>query len=336
LERRAVMIVLTNYRGGLKEVDEGITELLNAARGEVEAWAFRRVRREDVEALYRYSWYDPTDFGVALVGGKAPLVVGTAWAYPAPNPRGRHTIAPTIAPNTGLGREGLEKLLAWGRWRLEALGGARGRVTIRSWLEGSTTHRLVREVLGGAGVEEHELTLMRWGGRSGRAEALEGYVIREGDVGGDDLVEAVRIYNKVFAEELGFVRWGVEDARRFYRREGLSLMVAEEVGGGVVGFVDGRVFRAVDGGLSAEVMTVAVLKEHRGRGLGKALVSAMVGKLASAGVPECRVALVSLAGLEPLYRRLGFEEVRRFVRFEAPITSLPAPASLGFVRRGTL
>jgi tRNA threonylcarbamoyladenosine biosynthesis protein TsaB len=97
--------------------------------------------------------------------------------------------------------------------------------------------------------------------------------------------------------------WAAEDILRFASADlgGLGL-VAEVDGGVLAGFVVGRVIAG-----EAEVLTLAVRPAFRRRGLGRALLSAV---LAAADAAFLEVAEDNVAAIA-LYRGLGFERVGR-------------------------
>ena len=84
----------------------------------------------------------------------------------------------------------------------------------------------------------------------------------------------------------------------------------------VVGVVarteDGRVVgmaRAVGDGLNYEVVDVAVLPEHQGRGLGKRVMAALMEQLRAVAPFEAYVSLIADGEAHRLYALYGFEPV---------------------------
>ena len=74
-----------------------------------------------------------------------------------------------------------------------------------------------------------------------------------------------------------------------------------------------------DGGLFFQVVDIAVDPAHQGRGLGKAIVGALVKRLRKAAPPGAYVSLIADGEAHRLYAQFGFE--------------LTAPASVGMALR---
>ncbi len=320
--------IIEGYEGGSKEINEGLARLFTYARLVDEPWVFREVSTDAIEDMIRYSWYRPRNFGIVIYeGAEGRSVVAASWATPSRRAGEPHVISPYLSPYLPkwLIHDVLETLLAWCRYVLEREG-ALGIARIYVDLEGGFLHRVFKEYLGVGGVEGVSATLMKLR-KYGRGYSVpKGYVIREAvesDYGG-----IARVHNEAFSQYPAFTPWTEEDVRRFYsyfrRHYKFKVLVAEEVSTGeVVAFCDGRVFKALDGGESAEVTTLATHPRHRGKGLGRALVSAMVKELMRLGAKPERTYLVSIHGLEPFYRELGFREYRRLMYLLTPIQYLP-------------
>lgn len=73
-----------------------------------------------------------------------------------------------------------------------------------------------------------------------------------------------------------------------------------------------------DGGLFYQVVDIAVRPDHQGRGLGKAVISALMERLVAAASARAYVSLIADGDARHLYARYGFETV--------------APASIGMAR----
>ena len=74
-----------------------------------------------------------------------------------------------------------------------------------------------------------------------------------------------------------------------------------------------------DGGLFFQVVDIAVLPAHQGKGLGKAIVAALLERLEERLAAPAYVSLVADGEARHLYARFGFEPV--------------APKSIGMARR---
>ncbi len=62
-----------------------------------------------------------------------------------------------------------------------------------------------------------------------------------------------------------------------------------------------------DGGLAVQLVDIAVHPSHQGRGLGKAIVGALVGYLRQNAPPRTHVTLLADGPAEHLYAQFGFE-----------------------------
>jgi len=319
------LTIITRYSGESRLINEGIRDVVNGHRAELEAWAARPLSLESIERMFRYSWYDPSEF--AVIGyrvNRGFRVVGVSWAYPSQGSAWLGMVCPYISP--GVPEPVLEEViiltLAWGHRKL-VRDGVRGAARVFLGFEGSTLHRLVGRVLRGAPyVYGYDSVLMRYSGELGSSTLPEGYRVRAGTLSNHDLEGVTRVHNVAFSKYEFFTPWSVEDTRKFYEGEDVEFFVAETSSGEVVGFIDGRAFTALDGRLSASIMSLAVLPEHRGKGLAKALVTEFIKHLLKAGVPKNRIALLAAAGLEKMYGKLGFTTVRRNIYLELPLLLL--------------
>ena len=70
-----------------------------------------------------------------------------------------------------------------------------------------------------------------------------------------------------------------------------------------------------DGGLFYQIVDLAVLPQHQGKGLGKAIMAALMERLAATAPARAYVSLIADGDARHLYARYGFE--------------LVAPASVG-------
>jgi len=94
----------------------------------------------------------------------------------------------------------------------------------------------------------------------------------------------------------------VEAARRGL--PGTFYGVVAVRGGEVVGM--GRVVG--DGALFLQIVDIAVLPEHQGRGIGKAIVRALVEHIRRAAPPGTHVSLLADGPAKHLYAQFGFRE----------------------------
>lgn len=88
-------------------------------------------------------------------------------------------------------------------------------------------------------------------------------------------------------------------------------------GGAAVGM--GRVIG--DGGTAFQIVDIALELEHQGKGLGKAIMAALMQRLAEAAPAGAYVSLIADGDARHLYAQYGFEPVM--------------PASIGMARRVT-
>lgn len=74
-----------------------------------------------------------------------------------------------------------------------------------------------------------------------------------------------------------------------------------------------------DGGTAFQIVDIAVEPAHQGKGLGKAVMSALMGRLNTAAPTGAYVSLIADGDAKHLYAKFGFEPVM--------------PASIGMARR---
>jgi GNAT superfamily N-acetyltransferase len=79
--------------------------------------------------------------------------------------------------------------------------------------------------------------------------------------------------------------------------------VCVEYEGTVVGI--GRVIG--DGGLFYDIVDMAVVAEHQGKGLGKMIMSALLGYIDAHARPTSLVCLMAYKGIAPFYEKFGFK-----------------------------
>lgn len=130
--------------------------------------------------------------------------------------------------------------------------------------------------------------------------------------------------------ELVFHPPGVDDYCRLRLQTGLGAKSAEAAKLGLAGtwfgvslVHDGRVVgmgRIVgDGGLFFQIVDIGVLPAHRGKGLGKRIMAALVDHLERTAPPTAYVSLLADGEAHRLYRQFEFE--------------FTAPESIGMRRR---
>lgn len=103
----------------------------------------------------------------------------------------------------------------------------------------------------------------------------------------------------------------------------LAASVVVEAGGGPVG-----VALVAVRGLARRVIAMAVVPEHRGSGLGRALLARVLTEATAAGCRAVELEVLSHnAGAVGLYRSMGFEPVQELLSFE--IDALPPEGADG-------
>ena len=96
--------------------------------------------------------------------------------------------------------------------------------------------------------------------------------------------------------------WSLSQLLNTSLRERTSSLVIEQAGGGLVGYA---IFEAVLD--EATLLNIAVRPEHRGLGVGRRLLAALLAALRGRGVRRCLLEVrCSNAPAIALYRRLGF------------------------------
>ncbi len=308
--------LVEGYCGGDDGIDNGIALLYNRCRSASIAWAMRIKSVDDVRDMFRSTWFNPREFALVMLNHR---VVGCSWALIERNCHISLCIDP-YQPSWVI-EEATKMLLAWARYSFEKRG-ARGVVTIGGWDQFGFMYRLLRKILNGAILlEDYSATLMVYVGLPSKPSIPKGYVIKRGSI--NNLPRIVEIFNRAFSVYDWFHPWNLEDARRYFERYKPILYVVVDRNGEIAGYADAMVFKAVDGGETGVVATVAVDPDHQRKGLGKALVATIVKELESRGVK--RIYLDGVKGLETLYAKLGFREYCRWIRFTTTLTSLPQP-----------
>ncbi len=132
-------------------------------------------------------------------------------------------------------------------------------------------------------------------------EGGEGVSIRPAERA--DLLAVVRIENDSFSQP-----WPYDAFERFLGDPGFLVADADgEVAGYIVADVTQQIGRAL-----GHVKDVAVHPDHRGAGVGSALLSRSIGVLAAQGAGTVKLEVRrSNDGAKRLYREFGFEPLRR-------------------------
>lgn len=119
-----------------------------------------------------------------------------------------------------------------------------------------------------------------------------------------DLLSIVRIENTSFAQP-----WPYSAFERFLDEPG--FLVATGVSGKVTGYIVADVTRNYGRNLG-HIKDIAVHPEHRGDGIGSALLSRIIAVLSGQGATTVKLEVrESNDGAKRLYRQFGFEPLRR-------------------------
>ncbi len=307
--------IVVGYRGGDRAIDLGIAELYNTCRSIDISWYARRSDISDVKVMFESTWFDPQEFALVFMGSR---VVGLGWAWELPRTNRIAMCVDSRLP-IGIVEECTRSILGWARHSFESRG-IRGVVRISAWCEYGYLHRVLKHVLDGAPyIETTWGTLMVFRGFERKYELPKGYRVRIASV--DDIPRIVDVVNRAFSVYDWFEAWNPEDIRKYYEKYGYTMLVVENDVGDIVGYVDFEVFEAVDGSKTGIVGTLAVDPCYQRRGIGRALLSIAVEMLRSRGAE--RIILDGVSGLEPLYRKLGFVEYRRWALLITPMSALP-------------
>ena len=308
--------IVEGYSGGIEVVDRGLAELYDKCKSITTAWAFRPTTVDEIKDMFSSTWFDPEEFAIALLdSGK---VTGFAWAWETSRANRVSICIDPYLPKYVIDNT-IKALLSWARYSFEKRS-ISGSIYINAWHHYSYFHELLKEVMNGIPyIERYWGTLMIYRGLGTEVKIPIGYRIRYGT--SSDIPRIVEIFNKAFSIYDWFYPWTLEDAKRYFEKHKPIVFVAEDSSGEVVAFVDGEIFKALDGRETAIIGTLAVDPSHQRRGLGKALIYTIVRELRSRGAT--RIYLDGVEGLEPLYRKLGFVEYRRWIRLLTTISALP-------------
>ncbi len=169
---------------------------------------------------------------------------------------------------------------------------------MRAWQPG-------REFLEARGFEAREIEkFMRW--RDTQlpvAPTPSGVTLRPYEPEHDD-DGWMRLHRESFGDELNYAQLTTDDIAVERARAGFTMLVAETAGE-LVGFCHAM---RLQGGPCGLIQHVAVVSSQRGRGLGQALMTSMLGRLVAAGCTEVELNVEHDNGpAVRLYERLGFE-----------------------------
>ena len=133
---------------------------------------------------------------------------------------------------------------------------------------------------------------------------------------GDDDLEIYQLIDEAFAEwrnadseSMGFENWVALHRCATWRRSSVVLL---ERGDELVGVAVGHDYEPEDEGW---IEQIAVRREHRGRGLGRALLEESFRRFREAGRARCGVSTDSRTGALGLYEHVGMSVVRSYTRW---------------------
>ncbi len=161
--------------------------------------------------------------------------------------------------------------------------------------------------------------------------APDGIVIRPGTAAEwRPIWEAAR---EAFRDHWGYAEWPESDftARQKQRTFTPPLWriawAGDEVAGGVLNYID-TLENEEYGRLRGYTETIFVRRPWRGQGLAKALIARSFAVLKEAGMTEASLALDAdnLSGALHLYRKMGFQETKRFMTYRKNMESAGANA----------
>jgi len=297
--------LVEGYRGDDEGLNRRVAEIIDRSWGmdPDHAPAIEPTRLEDVR-----EWFsdEETESCLLLYSGE---VVGFAMLYES---RDYTQLWIEVDPEMRwLATEGVAREVAGWCSRARARRGLRKPVRVGAGLEHGWRREFLRRFLRQfIAFERLGGTFMRLSEAPKIVDPPSGFRIREGSV--EDYRIVADIYNDAFSIHPWFHEWSYDDARRYLERRRPILVVAETVSGEPAGYVTARIFRALDGEVSAYIATLAVARRFQRRGLGRALMTRIVHKVLEQGVEQSRVFLDSVEGLETYYASMGFRGVRRY------------------------
>lgn len=137
---------------------------------------------------------------------------------------------------------------------------------------------------------------------------------------------AAEILARVHGEAF-FEPWDAAAIASALDQPGAFAWVAQRDDGEPLGFVLVRAALFADGGGEAEVLTIATRPQARRRGVARALMEAVLGKLRALGAGRLFLEVADdNAPARALYESLGFQEVGRRPAYYARATGAPADA----------
>ena len=275
---------------------------------------------EAVDANYiRDMWfsahsYEPENFGMVMYGRR---VLGYLWIWRAKEGVWTNIYVDPTLPSSLIDLA-VDQLLSWARMRAEQMRDY--RVVVSLGPEYGYKHRLLRKRFIHHDYR-HLFTQMILRKEVKLKDTHPNYILRPGTL--NDVPEIVRVFNRAFEVYEWFHPWNVDDARRWYERENVVLVIAEDRSGSIVAFADAKVFTGLDGTRNALIMTVAVDPSHQGRGLGRAVLARIVKEVMRSGYIN-RVFLDSVVGLEKFYQKSGFRIWRRILALNLTTSEMPS------------
>lgn len=148
----------------------------------------------------------------------------------------------------------------------------------------------------------------------------EGIVIRPGSL--DEWRQIWEAAREAFRDHWGASEWPEsryteeQEAPTFYPPLWRVAWAGDEVAGGVLNFID-QPENEAHGRERGYTETIFVRRPWRGQGLAKALIAHSFVSLKEAGMAEAALGLDAdnLSGALHLYRKMGFQEVKRFMTY---------------------
>ena len=290
------------------------------------------VEPERVKLWFEYSNYKPEY--LSLILGERNKVLGYGWAWKNEN---RKLGLAEIRLHPYLPRSETiywtRVLFSWIRYSLIELQNFRGitELSLASTRRADIIN-LVKEIIGSWVKEMNGGYLMVSSGLR-KIEPPKGYRIRK--LNPDKLKDETRIIVDIFNNSFNiydnFSPWNPKDAEIYYknlfRKRKAIVLIAEDHSGEPAGFIEAYIHPTFSGKIAGYHSLLAVKRNHQGKGLGSALLSAAENWLRDQGAQTIYLHAVEKASM--LYLKLGFRIQDSYLRVRIPVLELLEDPILG-------
>ncbi len=300
--------IIPCYSGGI--YDSSLVEMINRFKeAEYPDLGVRETIDELYNTWFKATWFKPCDYMLILLNDR---VVGSTYMWLSNDMfRAMINIDPYLVDNVKY--MVLEEIVNWMKDKV-IREGYTSLARIRMGYEYRFLHNLLSKIFTPIYID-YTASLMildhnRYRSFSEKTVYPPDIVLEK--AGLEDVDKIVEIYNDAFSIYPWFIKWELEDARRFYSSRKLLTHILY-VNGEPIGYCDAEIYRNIVGEEIGYIYTLAIKKKYRGKGYGSILLKKTIDTLLEKRVRN--IYLDAVEGVEKYYLERGFRIVNRSLSY---------------------